>query len=211
MKINGTIFSKPQQDQLKRGIGAELDKVVAKVNDVDARMLNYMGDWASGNEYHENDVVTWSNGNLYEVIKAHTSSATIGPSNTEYYKAMTASAAINVKIHTINNVEDIAQLQALTQLISGNIGRIVAIYGVFSGGQRDSLLYGIDTTGSNSYLELTSASKIVATNEIQIRQITKSNTTVINRWVSLMTQSDDRVKLTVNGKSGYSSIEVYYL
>lgn len=26
MKINGTIFSKPQQDQLKRGIGAELDK-----------------------------------------------------------------------------------------------------------------------------------------------------------------------------------------
>lgn len=35
MKINGTIFSKPQQDQLKRGIGAELDKVVAKVDDVD--------------------------------------------------------------------------------------------------------------------------------------------------------------------------------
>lgn len=35
MKINGTIFSKPQQDQLKRGIGAKLDKVVAKVDDVD--------------------------------------------------------------------------------------------------------------------------------------------------------------------------------
>lgn len=35
MKINGTIFSKPQQDQLKRGIGTELDKVVAKVDDVD--------------------------------------------------------------------------------------------------------------------------------------------------------------------------------
>ena len=29
MKINGTIFSKPQQDQLKRGIGAELDKIAA--------------------------------------------------------------------------------------------------------------------------------------------------------------------------------------
>lgn len=29
MKINGTIFSKPQQDQLKRGIGAELEKVIA--------------------------------------------------------------------------------------------------------------------------------------------------------------------------------------
>lgn len=35
MKINGTIFSKPQQDQLKRGIGTELDKVVAKVDPVD--------------------------------------------------------------------------------------------------------------------------------------------------------------------------------
>lgn len=46
MKINGTIFSKPQQDQLKRGIGVELDKVVAKVDG----MLNYRGDWASGNE-----------------------------------------------------------------------------------------------------------------------------------------------------------------
>ena len=87
MKINGTIFSKPQQDQLKRGIGAELDKIAAKIDGI----LNYMGDWASGNEYKENDVVTWgTDGHLYEVIKAHTSSSTIDPSNTEYYKAMTA-------------------------------------------------------------------------------------------------------------------------
>lgn len=91
MKINGTIFSKPQQDQLKRGIGAELEKVVAKVDDVDKRMLNYMGDWATENEYHENDVVTWAHdGHLYEVIKAHTSSATFDPDNPEYYKPMTA-------------------------------------------------------------------------------------------------------------------------
>ena len=32
MKINGTIFSKPQQDQLKRGIGTELDKIAAMVS-----------------------------------------------------------------------------------------------------------------------------------------------------------------------------------
>lgn len=96
MKINGTIFSKPQQDQLKRGIGAELDKVFAKVDDVDKRMLNYMGDWVTGNEYHENDVVTWgADGHLYEVIKEHTSSSTIDPSNTEYYKAMTATKFIS--------------------------------------------------------------------------------------------------------------------
>ena len=96
MKINGTIFSKPQQDQLKRGIGAELDKVVAKVDDVDKRMLNYMGDWIKGNEYHENDVVTWgTNGHLYKVIKAHKSSTTNSPNNPTYYKAMEARKIIN--------------------------------------------------------------------------------------------------------------------
>jgi len=85
MKINGTIFSKPQQDQLKRGIGAELDKVVAKIDG----MLNYMGDWISGKEYHENDVVTYS-GNLYEVVQSGTSNTT--PDATpSMYKAMTTS------------------------------------------------------------------------------------------------------------------------
>ena len=84
MKFNGATFNKAQQDQLKKKVGAELDEL-------SSRMLNYTGDWASGNEYHENDVVTWStDGHLYEVIKAHTSSSTIDPSNTEYYKAMTA-------------------------------------------------------------------------------------------------------------------------
>ena len=83
MKINGTIFSKPQQDQLKRAL------------ENGGSGLNYKGDWASGNEYHKNDVVTWANdGHLYEVIKAHTSSSTIGPSNAEYYKAMTESKSI---------------------------------------------------------------------------------------------------------------------
>lgn len=40
MKINGTIFSKPQQDQLKRRICTELDKVVAKVDDLEKRIPN---------------------------------------------------------------------------------------------------------------------------------------------------------------------------
>lgn len=40
MKINGTIFSKPHQDQLKRGIGTELDKVVRKVDDLEKRIPN---------------------------------------------------------------------------------------------------------------------------------------------------------------------------
>ena len=91
MKFNGATFNKAQQDQLKKKVGAELDDVIKKVDEVDSRMLNYAGDWVTGNEYHENDVVTWNkDGHLYEVIKAHTSSSIIDPSNAEYYKAMTA-------------------------------------------------------------------------------------------------------------------------
>ena len=91
MKFNGATFNKAQQDQLKKKVGAELEDVIKKVDNVDSRMLNYTGDWVTGNEYHEKDVVTWADdGHLYEVIKAHTSSATLKPSNTTYYKAMTA-------------------------------------------------------------------------------------------------------------------------
>lgn len=59
--------------------------------------LSYKGDWATNTEYNVNDVVTWADdGHLYEVIKAHTSSSTIDPSNTEYYKAMTATKLKNI-------------------------------------------------------------------------------------------------------------------
>ncbi len=108
MKFNGATFNKAQQDQLKKKVGAEL-------NEVYSRMLNYTGDWASGNEYHENDVVTWPHdGHLYEVIKAHTSSSTIDPSNTEYYKAMTASKAFKksfllYQTPSINSIKDIVK------------------------------------------------------------------------------------------------------
>lgn len=128
MKINGTIFSKPQQDQLKRGIGAELEKVAAKIDG----MLNYMGDWASGTEYHENDVVTWdTDGHLYEVIKAHTSSSTIDPSNTEYYKAMTArkliSKSFSNSTQLFNFLESIqyGQIKYLSLDISGTIVNVL--------------------------------------------------------------------------------------
>ena len=123
MKLNGTIFSKPQQDQLKEVIGKEVEKVVEKINDVDARMLNYTGDWVTGNEYHENDVVTWSNGNLYEVIKAHTSSAAIDPSNTEYYKAMTES-----KYVVITKMPDDTLTNNEFATISNAIGKGKSVY-----------------------------------------------------------------------------------
>ena len=103
MKFNGATFNKAQQDQLKKKVGAELDDVIKKVDDVDSRMLNYTGDWVTGNEYHENNVVTWANdGHLYEVIKAHTSSSTIDPSNTEYYKAMTSTRLLSYTAHLVS-------------------------------------------------------------------------------------------------------------
>lgn len=114
-----------------------------------------------------------------------------------------------IKKYTVSNPTNMTQLEALTQFLDENIGRIIAIYALDKYGQRSSLSYTINTTGSTPYLELTSAPSIISANEIQIRQITKAST-VIDRWVSLMNQSDDRVKMVVNGKSGYSSIEVYY-
>lgn len=113
--------------------------------------------------------------------------------------------------YTVSDATNMTQLQALTQFLGKNIGRIIAIYGLDNYGNHSSLSYTVNTTGSTPYLELTSAPYIVSTNEIQIRQITKSST-VIDRWVSLISQTDDKiVKIVVNGKSGYSSIEVYYL
>ena len=65
--------------------------------------LPYKGDWVNGTEYHENDVVTWgTDGHLYKVIKAHTSSSTIDPSNTEYYKAKCAVICIDCVFDVID-------------------------------------------------------------------------------------------------------------
>ncbi len=114
MKFNGATFNKAQQDQLKKKVGAEIDDVIKNVEDVDARMLNYMGDWVTGNEYKENDVVTWAHdGHLYEVIKAHTSSATLDPDNPEYYKAMTARKYAS---HTFSNRTEVYTFLNSTQL-----------------------------------------------------------------------------------------------
>lgn len=119
MKFNGTIFSKPQQDQLKENIGNELEKASAKIDEVDARMLNYKGDWVSGDEYHENDLVTWTDGNLYEVIKAHTSSSLINPDNAEYYKAMTKNRIIGKSFTNLSQLYNF-----ITGLDYGRIGSL---------------------------------------------------------------------------------------
>lgn len=62
MKFNGTIFSKPQQDQLKENIGNELEKVSAKVDETAEKSLRYLGVWNNSTTYHKNDVVTKDTG-----------------------------------------------------------------------------------------------------------------------------------------------------
>ena len=64
--------------------------------------LTYKGDWVTNTAYNVNDVVTWTDGHLYEVIKAHTSSDTLTPSNTEYYKAMTSTRLLSYTAHLVS-------------------------------------------------------------------------------------------------------------
>ena len=209
MKINNTAFGRVQNKALQAGVGEALDAVVKKVDDVDSRMLNYMGDWVTGNEYLENDVVTWAtDGHLYEVIKAHTSSATFDPDNPEYYKAMTAT---KLRKYTVSNATNETQLKALAKFVHDNLGKIAVIYGILSDGSCITLSYYSYMSGSTPGIVLTSTPRIIGgSKEIQIRQLGQS-TYNFNRWISLTGQDDNSVTFVDNGQSGFTSIEVYYL
>lgn len=77
--------------------------------------LSYKGDWATNTAYNVNECVTWTDGHLYEVIKAHTSSKSLTPANSEYYKAMTAKKIVrenfgpNYSTTTINRIKEIVK------------------------------------------------------------------------------------------------------
>lgn len=64
--------------------------------------LLYKGNWTTGTDYTVGDCVTWaSDGHLYRVIKAHTSSSTLDPNNTEYYEPMTKKTVSEVEYNLI--------------------------------------------------------------------------------------------------------------
>lgn len=140
MKFNGATFNKAQQDQLKKKVGAELDDVIKKVDDVDSRMLNYTGDWVTGNEYHENDVVTWADdGHLYEVIKAHTSSSTLKPNKTTYYKAMTGTKySVEIKTSGLSSFFSSIDRKSVVdiEMTVGSVG----VHAMLMGGRSTSLI-----------------------------------------------------------------------
>lgn len=182
MKFNGATFNKAQQDQLKKKVGAELEDVIAKVDDVDSRMLNYTGDWATGKEYHENNVVTWTDGHLYEVIKAHTSSSTIDPSNTEYYKAMTASKAEIITLSYNGTITD----AILTKLVNAqNNGKQIKVqlpvpnnYIVIAPSVNPSKIYGYITLAddaSTSYKEFILIGEKNSQIKVYFRSVSMSN------------------------------------
>lgn len=78
-------------DTFTQGVIYLYDTAYHKLGESGGDYLTYKGDWVTNTAYNVNDVVTWkTNGHLYKVIKAHTSSSTIDPSNAEYYKAMTS-------------------------------------------------------------------------------------------------------------------------
>lgn len=182
MKFNGAIFSKPQQDQLKENIGNELEKVSAKVDEVDARMLNYKGDWVDGDEYHENDIVTGTDGQLYEVIKAHTSSDTLKPGNTEYYKAMTALPFAKLTISKTSSLNNELMTQIANALNNGKYVYVIVLttnaYVRVNINGNNEKLYGytsIIADGFNTFTEYMFVGKIGSVARLYERTATMDN------------------------------------
>lgn len=82
--------------------------------------LVYKGDWVTNTYYNVNEVVTLAdNGQLYEVIKAHTSSDTLKPGNTEYYKAMTALPFAKLTISRTSSLTNELMAQIANALNNG--------------------------------------------------------------------------------------------
>lgn len=82
--------------------------------------LVYKGDWVTNTSYNVNDIVTWAdNGQLYEVIKAHTSSDTLKPGNTGYYKAMTSLPFVKMSIGKTTSLSNELMAQISNALNNG--------------------------------------------------------------------------------------------
>ena len=113
--------------------------------------LSYKGDWATNTAYNVNDCVTWTDGHLYEVIKTHTSSSTIDPSNTEYYKAMTESKLKSTRINSVSK-NNTAALTNIINAIYANkeTGRAMSVFCSQLDGTNMYMTPYCPTTGRNS-------------------------------------------------------------
>lgn len=94
----------------------------------DGQFLRYKGNWVTDTAYSVNDCVTWTNdGHLYEVIKAHTSSASFDPDNPEYYQVMTTKKWQTTEFSTWNA----ASRNTLLNIVKKNADALIRI--VFEG------------------------------------------------------------------------------
>lgn len=165
--------------------------------------LRYKGDWVTNTAYNINDVVTWAtDGHLYEVIKAHTSSDAIIPSDTTYYKAMTARKTDHV-VYTNNSESVKSAINFINSLVSSGVPITISI---------------TDNTSANVKRIMTpvilSANKVTlsCTEYDSLDEVAK----IYQATLEGGSASLDYLKITNNGTTAQvslsvSSIEVWYL
>lgn len=71
--------------------------------------LRYKGDWVSGNEYHENDAVTYS-GSLYECILGVKNSTSSPSSDTTHFLPMTSNISKYTTTKTVGTTANVKEL-----------------------------------------------------------------------------------------------------
>ena len=145
--------------------------------------LSYKGDWVTNTAYNVNECVTWTDGHLYQVIKAHTSSDTLTPSNTEYYKAMTASEPTKYELD-LSTSDGRNTLVSLSQAAKQG-KRVVVI-------DSENFIYSINkVTNYTAYFERTTVNVIGAdyiANEIYVANIIVSSS--VAKRVALSIKND---------------------
>lgn len=142
MKFNGTIFSKPQQDQLKENIGNELEKVSAKIDEVDARTKLKEHSFDIGVQNGRNQFVNYVNTNIANIAFIKDHNGTIYK-NIEKYGDTVSMSKIIANYDTYGRIDSINLTTILVKTNNANVYR------------RDFILKkdGIITVGNN--LEIT--------------------------------------------------------
>ena len=156
--------------------------------------LSYKGDWVTNTAYNVNECVTWTDGHLYQVIKEHTSSSTIDPSNTEYYKAMTATKYIK---HTYTAITNNERQEIFSILKKAKTGKNILL-------MQGSNIFQV-THASTSTFELISTNYITGSStyaEILIAQVT-------NFSISKMTVSLKNSGVTITSSAIIENVEIY--
>ena len=122
MKFNGTIFSKPQQDQLKENIGNELEKVSAKIDEVDARTKLKEHSFNIGVLNERNQFVSYVQKNISNIAFIKDHNGTIYK-NIEKYADGVSMSKIITNYDTYGRVDSINIANNFVKTNAGNVNR----------------------------------------------------------------------------------------